>query len=262
MQLIVGRVLNGVCVGITSSQVPVYLAEIEETIKYASGLQAALAILKLLLCFTGFLIAKKDKRGSIIVIQQLAIEVGILLMYFIGYGCSESTSYVEPFLKRDTTADYSLIESGFIPGPTASFRVAWGIQWVPCVILLVGLPFLPRSPRWLAKVGRTEEAVMMLAKIQAGGDQADPLVVAEWEEITTVLAAERAALQGWRKFVKNGMWVSGCHAHQSETLSGALPRLELYTDIFNLWSSAGLLQGFLYRHGSNYQVRVAVEHSA
>lgn len=58
-ELIVGRVLNGVCVGITSSQVPVYLAEI----------------------------AKKDKRGSIIVIQQLAIEVGILIMYFIGYGC-------------------------------------------------------------------------------------------------------------------------------------------------------------------------------
>jgi MFS family permease len=55
-QLIAGRILNGVCVGITSSQVPVYLAEI----------------------------AKKDKRGSIVVIQQLAIEFGILIMYFIG----------------------------------------------------------------------------------------------------------------------------------------------------------------------------------
>src|SRR6266498_3869020 len=47
--LIAGRILNGVCVGITSSQVPVYLAEI----------------------------AKKEKRGSIIVIQQHAIEWGI-----------------------------------------------------------------------------------------------------------------------------------------------------------------------------------------
>lgn len=154
VQLIVGRVLNGVCVGITSSQVPVYLAEI----------------------------AKKEKRGSIIVIQQLAIEIGILIMYFIGYGCS------------------------FIPGPTASFRTAWGIQWVPCVILLAGLPFLPRSPRWLAKVGRTEEAVKILANIQAGGDQTDPKVIAEWEEITTVLAAEREAAPGWRRFVVNGMW--------------------------------------------------------
>lgn len=43
--LIAGRVLNGVCVGITSSQVPVYLAEI----------------------------AKKEKRGQLVVIQQLAI---------------------------------------------------------------------------------------------------------------------------------------------------------------------------------------------
>lgn len=103
-------------------------------------------------------------------------------MYFIGYGCK------------------------FIPGPTASFRTAWGIQFVPCVILLCGLPFLPRSPRWLAKVGRTEEAVTILARIQAKGDVEDPLVVAEWEEITTVLAAERQGVQGWRRYVVDGMW--------------------------------------------------------
>jgi len=52
--------LNGVCVGVTSSQVPVYLAEI----------------------------AKKNVRGSIIVIQQLAIEIGIFLMFFIGKSSS------------------------------------------------------------------------------------------------------------------------------------------------------------------------------
>lgn len=57
--------------------------------------------------------------------------------------------------------------------------------------LLAGLPFLPRSPRWLAKVGRVDEAIEILARIQAGGDVNDPLVVAEWEEITTILAAER-----------------------------------------------------------------------
>lgn len=125
--LIAGRVLNGICVGITSSQVPVYLAEI----------------------------AKKDKRGSIIVIQQLAIEWGILIMFFIGYGCS------------------------FIAG-TASFRIAWGTQFIPAVILMLGIPFLPRSPRWLAKVGRNEEAIATLANIQAQGNRDDPLVVAEW----------------------------------------------------------------------------------
>lgn len=29
-------------------------------------------------------IARKEKRGSLIIIQQLAIEVGILVMYFLG----------------------------------------------------------------------------------------------------------------------------------------------------------------------------------
>lgn len=110
--LITGRIFNGICVGITSSQVPVYLAEI----------------------------ARKERRGRIIVIQQLAIEWGIFFMFFIGYGCS------------------------FIAGP-ASFRTAWGIQFVPCFFLLIGLPFLPRSPRWLAKKDHTEEAIQTLVRI-------------------------------------------------------------------------------------------------
>lgn len=103
-------------------------------------------------------------------------------MYFIGYGCS------------------------FIPGESASFRTAWGIQFVPCVLLMFGLPFLPKSPRWLAKVDRTDEAIQNLARIHAGGDTNHPLVVAEWEDIAETLAAERAAPSSWRKFVVNGMW--------------------------------------------------------
>ncbi|EMD91446.1 hypothetical protein COCC4DRAFT_57526 [Bipolaris maydis ATCC 48331] len=170
--LIAGRVLNGVTVGITSSQVPVYLAEI----------------------------SKHSQRGAIIIIQQLAIEWGILLMYFIGYGCT------------------------FIPGETASFRTAWGIQFVPCVMFMIGLPFLPESPRWLAKVDRTEEAIQVLASIQANGNIEDPYVVAEYEEIMTVLIAERQAPPGWKKFVYNGMWkrtLAGFSVQAWQQLSGA-----------------------------------------
>jgi hypothetical protein len=133
------------------------------------------------------------------VIQQWAIEWGIFIMYFIGYGCS------------------------FIAGP-ASFRTAWGIQFIPAVFLMLGLPFLPRSPRWLAKVGRVQEAIEILARIQAGGNIDDPLVVAEWEEITTILAAERAGQQGWRRFVSNGMWkrtFAGMSVQAWQQLSGA-----------------------------------------
>ncbi|RJE22751.1 Sugar and other transporter [Aspergillus sclerotialis] len=187
--LMAGRVLNGVCVGITSSQVPVYLAEI----------------------------SKKEKRGSIIVIQQLAIEWGIFIMFFIGYGCS------------------------FIAGP-ASFRTAWGLQYVPCVILMAGLPFLPRSPRWLAKVDRSEEAITTLARIQAGGNVDGPLVVAEWEEITTVLAAERSAAPGWRKFIYNGMWrrtMAGFTVQAWQQLSGANVMTYYVVYVFRMASLTG-----------------------
>ena len=111
----------------------------------------------------------------------------------------------------------------FIKG-TASFRTAWGIQFIPCIFLLIGLPFLPRSPRWLAKVGRNEEAVEILARIQAGGDKTDATVLAEWEEITTILAAEREAPPGWRRFVLNGMWrrtLAGFSVQAWQQLSGA-----------------------------------------
>ncbi len=70
---------------------------------------------------------------------------------------------------------------------------------------MLGLPFLPRSPRWLAKKDRTEEAIQVFAAIQVGGNRDNPLVIAEWEEIT-VLKAERSAYPGWRKFFYNGMW--------------------------------------------------------
>ncbi|KAK3317423.1 general substrate transporter [Cercophora scortea] len=172
--LIAGRVLNGFTVGITSSQVPVYLAEI----------------------------AKPEKRGSLVIIQQLAIEFGILIMYFIGYGCAS------------------------IAGP-ASFRTAWGIQFVPCFFLILGLPFLPRSPRWLAKVGRDKEAIEVLANIQsggAGGALDHPMVIAEWEEIQTTMRAELEAGRGWRKFVKNGMWkrtMAGMTVQAWQQLAGA-----------------------------------------
>ncbi|KAH7095904.1 general substrate transporter [Paraphoma chrysanthemicola] len=172
--LIAGRVFNGITVGITSSQVPVYLAEI----------------------------AKHSQRGAIIIIQQLAIEWGILIMYFIGYGCS--------FIGDDFS--------------TASFRTAWGMQFVPCVFFMIGLPFLPESPRWLAKVDRTEEAIHILAEIQANGNLEDPYVIAEYEEIITVLTAERLAPKGWRKFVYNGMWrrtLAGFSVQAWQQLSGA-----------------------------------------
>lgn len=118
-------------VGITSSQVCVYLAEL----------------------------APARIRGRIVGIQQWAIEWGILVMYLIAYGCSVGVS-----------------------GP-AAFRIAWGIQGVPGLILLASLFFFPESPRWLGSKERWEECLDTLAALHAKGNRNDPAVQIEFEEV-------------------------------------------------------------------------------
>ncbi|KKO96434.1 hypothetical protein THAR02_11465 [Trichoderma harzianum] len=60
--LVVGRIVSGLAIGITSSQCIVYLAEL----------------------------APSRSRGRIVGIQQWSIDWGILIMYLISYGCSVS----------------------------------------------------------------------------------------------------------------------------------------------------------------------------
>lgn len=108
--LVVGRFINGLAVGICSAQVPVYISEV----------------------------APPSKRGRLVGTQQWAITWGILIMFYISYGCS------------------------YIDGP-AAFRLPWGLQMLPAIFLFFALLFLPESPRWLAKQDRWEDAIGVLA---------------------------------------------------------------------------------------------------
>lgn len=130
-QLIVGRVINGLAIGICSSQVCVYLAEL----------------------------APSSIRGRIVGIQQWAIEWGILLMYLVCYACART-----------------------VTGP-AAFRISWGVQAFPAMILGVALFFFPESPRWLAGRERWEECLDILADLHGKGDRENPIVLAEFEEV-------------------------------------------------------------------------------
>ncbi|KAF8957296.1 hypothetical protein BGZ46_002216 [Entomortierella lignicola] len=136
--LVVGRIINGVAVGLASMIVPVYQSEI----------------------------APKNIRGRIVSLQQWAITWGILIQYFIQYGCS-------------------FIQSN------ASFRLPWGIQIVPGLILLLGISFFPFSPRWLADKDRPEEALQVLANLRANGNKNDPAVLAEFKEIQDAITFDR-----------------------------------------------------------------------
>ncbi|CAI6340409.1 unnamed protein product [Periconia digitata] len=119
-------------------------------------------------------IAPKEIRGRVVSLQQWAITWGILIQYFIQYG----SSFVGGGPKAPNQG-------------TAAFRIPWGIQAIPGVILLVGLFFFPYSPRWLASKDRWEEALTVLAHLHGGGDLNHPKVLAEYKEIEDALRFER-----------------------------------------------------------------------
>ena len=136
--LVVGRAISGIAIGYASATVPLYLAEITQP----------------------------HLRGRMVSIAQWAITWGILIQYFIQFGCS------------------------YISG-VASFRIPWGLQMIPGVILAVGMLWFPESPRWLVDHGREEEALEVLADLHAHGDKDDSLVQLEYEEIKQQVYSEK-----------------------------------------------------------------------
>lgn len=142
--LVAARVINGFAVGIESAQVPVYISEM----------------------------APPSKRGRLVGIQQWAITWGILIMFYISYGCSyigERTSW------------------GYNP---AAWRVPWALQMVPAIFLFCGMMFLPESPRWLARKDRWEECHRVLALVHAKGDMNHPFIALELEDIRRMCELE------------------------------------------------------------------------
>lgn len=119
-------------------------------------------------------IAPKEIRGRVVSLQQWAITWGILIQYFIQYGAAQIGGG-----PNDPNQ------------PTAAFRIPWGIQTVPAVILLFGLFFFPYSPRWLASKDRWDDAIQVLALLHGNGDVNHPKVLAEYQEIEEALRFER-----------------------------------------------------------------------
>ncbi|EHY56481.1 hypothetical protein HRR83_002435 [Exophiala dermatitidis] len=89
-----------------------------------------------------------ELRGLLIGVQQFAIEFGIMVSFWIDYG----TNYI----------------GGTGQGQSeAAWLVPLALQLFPALILLIGMIFMPFTPRWLVHHGREQEARKTLATLRS-----------------------------------------------------------------------------------------------
>jgi MFS transporter, SP family, xylose:H+ symportor len=140
-QFIIFRIIGGLAVGAASMTSPMYIAEISPA-RY---------------------------RGRMVSVNQMAIVIGMLVVYFVNYyiiGLGDETW-----------------------NQATGWRWMFGSESLPAIFLLVLLLFVPESPRWLTQQGRADQARAILARID-GPDQA----AAEMAEIESALAQESGSL--------------------------------------------------------------------
>ena len=90
-------------------------------------------------------VAPQQSRGRLVSLNQLAIVIGILVAYLTNWRLSNLGD--------------------------VSWRWMFGVAAVPSFGFLLGLLFIPESPRWLIARGRREEAFKVLSRI-AGATEA------------------------------------------------------------------------------------------
>lgn len=116
-EFVIARFIGGVGVGAASMLVPMYISEI----------------------------APAEKRGMLVSLYQLAIVLGINIIYFVNY-----------FITSSGTETWH-VEMGW--------RYMLASEAIPALVFFVMLFFVPESPRWLIGKGKDKEAQDILEKL-------------------------------------------------------------------------------------------------
>jgi SP family arabinose:H+ symporter-like MFS transporter len=141
-QFIIARFIGGVGVGAASMLSPLYISEV----------------------------APARIRGTLVSLYQLAIVIGINLVYFINM--------------KIATLESEAWNVGM------GWRYMLGSETIPAVLFLLLLFLVPESPRWLVKKNREREALITLERIN-GREKAAEIV----SEIKTALAHETSNIR-------------------------------------------------------------------
>lgn len=117
---------------------------------------------------------------------------------------------------------------------TWAWRMPSLLQGIPSVLQFVLILFAPESPRWLIRNGREAEALKTLAYYHADGNEQDPLVLYEFEEIRAAIEYDHtvASNVGWKSLIAT---------------PGNRKRMRIIVALafFSQWSGNGLVSYYL-----------------
>ncbi|OAA66919.1 D-xylose-proton symporter [Niveomyces insectorum RCEF 264] len=145
--LFAGRAVAGLAIGMLTMIVPMYMSEVS-----TAGI-----------------------RGTLVVLQQLSITLGILISYWIEYGsqyiggarCAPDIAYTGGTAANPTfDPRHDVGPHGCTGQSDASWRFPFALQILPGLILGVGIIFFPESPRFYLMRKQEEKALRSLARIR------------------------------------------------------------------------------------------------
>lgn len=145
--LFAGRAVAGLAVGQLTMIVPMYISEV----------------------------SMPGIRGTLVVLQQLSVTLGILISYWLEYGtqyiggarCAPDIPYTggtESHRTFDPRKDVG--PDGCTGQSEAAWRIPLSIQILPALILGLGMLFFPESPRFFLMRHDETKALAALAKLR------------------------------------------------------------------------------------------------
>ncbi|CUA71938.1 High-affinity glucose transporter [Kluyveromyces lactis NRRL Y-1140] [Rhizoctonia solani] len=126
----------------------------------------AIGILSMIIPLYQSEISPPKMRGFLTGMTQFMIGMGFLVANWVGYGCQ--------YLNND-----------------GQWRIPLAIQVAPAVLLLLGMFFLPFSPRWLIEKGRDEEALRVVQLLHGNAQNAE-FIKLEFAEMVEQIKYEKA----------------------------------------------------------------------
>jgi MFS transporter, SP family, xylose:H+ symportor len=185
-EFVIYRILGGLGVGIASITSPMYIAEISPA----------------------------RLRGRMVSMNQFAIILGMLAVYFVNY-----------FIARQGDQAWNVAHG---------WRWMFGSEAVPAITLLLALFFVPESPRFLCRKGKTARARAILARI-GGEAHADR----EMAEIMTALRQEDGAMRELLRPGLRGALALGVALAVLQQVTGINVFLYYAPDIFRKVAASG-----------------------